>query len=160
MDAYGQLAEIESPAGSFRYEYHPTDPALLVKTSGPAHTVALSYEPHRDLVTEINNQSLTTRQVLSAYRYENDLLGRRTRIGQSGGALDPITLEVAYNDRSEVIGATYRDGEEQTSHRYRYAYDAIGNRTRSETELGSQISHTTYRANALINTKRSSPLQG
>jgi hypothetical protein len=75
------------------------------------------------------------RTVLSSYVYSNDLLGRRETISQGGSAfagmsLGTHTVEVAYNDRSEVIGAETRRGDTPVA-RQAYAYDGIGNRTES-----------------------------
>ena len=37
---HGQLASVKSLAGEFLYDYNETNPALLTKMTGPAHSVA------------------------------------------------------------------------------------------------------------------------
>ncbi|MCB1078659.1 MAG: hypothetical protein KDM64_12600, partial [Verrucomicrobiae bacterium] len=97
---------------------------------------------------------------ISAYTYENDALGRRARIGMSGEAFErhsvPQAVEVAYNDRSEVIGATYdridkigENGIDRNHRSYGYQYDAIGNREKATVETPSEKVETSYTANAL-----------
>jgi len=124
---------------------------LLTKMTGPAHEVETTYEPHRNLITGVTNKSLpqhaervagaqqrqrhegTKGSVVSSYAYSNDVHGRRETISQGGEAFGMLKLgenniEVAYNDRSEVVGATTRRGD-TTVAQHKYAYDAIGNRT-------------------------------
>jgi hypothetical protein len=81
---------------------------------------------------------------LSSYTYANDLLGRRETISQGGEGFGMLKLgqnkvEVAYNDRSEVTGAVYRSGGEARQ-TFDYAYDAIGNRQRTVSEIDSRNS--------------------
>ena len=93
---------------------------------------------------------------ISTYAYQNDLLGRRETISQGGSAfagmnLGDHTIEVAYNNRSEVIGAETRRGDTPVA-RHTDAYDGIGNRTESRvsgppSEEPETI--TTYETNAL-----------
>ncbi|MCB1233349.1 MAG: hypothetical protein KDN19_24105, partial [Verrucomicrobiae bacterium] len=113
----------------------------------------------------------SAKSVVSQYTYSNDTLGRRAHIGMSGLAFDtfsaPAAVEVAYNTRSEVIGATYAptetgrrtsvsaqaptgNSEPKTGNRtFTYAYDAIGNRSRNAVEEGSKKTEATYTTNAL-----------
>jgi len=90
---------------------------------------------------------------ISSYVYANDLLGRRETISQGGEAFGMLKLganrvEVAYNDRSEVVGAKYQSGVE-VRQSFGYDYDAIGNRRSAASEVGSRKSEVSYEANAL-----------
>jgi len=159
---------VKSLAGDFVYGYDEANPALLTKMTGPAHSVETSYEPHRNLVTGVVNRVLiqsaarrtdedTKGKVVSSYTYSNDLLGRRETISQGGEAFGMLKLghnqvEVAYNDRSEVVGAVYRSGDEARQ-TFDYAYDAIGNRrTAVSSRVTGQESReekVSYETNAL-----------
>ena len=97
--------------------------------------------------------------ILSSYTYANDLLGRRETISQGGSAFAMLPLgenkiDVAYNDRSEVISATTRRGDTPVA-RQAYAYDGIGNRTSARSSVGpsavgsGQTTETKYESNAL-----------
>jgi RHS repeat-associated protein len=167
---HSQLASVKSLAGEFVYEYDEKTPALLTKMTGPVHIAETRYEPHRNLVTGVTNRFLTQSaarrtdedtkgKVVSSYTYSNDLLGRRETISQGGSAFTMLKLgenkvDVAYNDRSEVTGATYRSGTE-TQQSFEYAYDGIGNRTTArstgvQSAVGGGLSaETHYKTNAL-----------
>jgi YD repeat-containing protein len=167
---HSQLANVKSLAGEFVYGYDEANPALLTKMTGPAHEVETSYEPHRNLITGVVNKAkpdskLSTKHeepsTLSSYTYANDLLGRRETISQGGEAFGMLKLghnqvEVAYNDRSEVTGAVYRTGGEARQ-TFDYAYDAIGNRQRTVSEIDSKRSELSYETNAL-NQRQSAPI--
>jgi RHS repeat-associated protein len=106
--------------------------------------------PAADSEPSTKNQEPRT---LSSYLYANDLLGRRETISQGGEAFGMLKLganqvEVAYNDRSEVVGAAYRSGGE-VRQRFAYDYDAIGNRQRAASEVGGRKSEVSYEVNAL-----------
>ncbi|MGN0857232.1 MAG: RHS repeat domain-containing protein [Candidatus Spyradenecus sp.] len=75
-------------------------------------TAAWSYEPARDLLTQVVNAQ-PDGTVISSYTYTNDLLGRRT---------SKNTEQYGYNVRDELI----------SSDEVSYAYDDIGNRTTAE----------------------------
>ena len=165
---HSQLASVKSLAGDFAYEYDEANPALLIKMTGPAHIAETSYEPHRNLITGVVNRVLTQSaarrtvedtkgKVVSSYTYSNDLLGRRETISQGGDAFGMLTLgqnrvEVAYNDRSEVVGAVTRRGDIPVA-RHTYVYDGIGNRRTAVSSRGtgqeSREEKTSYETNAL-----------
>ena len=162
-DHHNQLAAVTSPAGTFTYAYDEKNPALLTKLTGPAHETTTTWEPNRNLITSITNTvehpagapaqhpRSNIQDPISVYSYTNDLLGRRTEISQGGQAFQQLRLgenkvEVAYNTRSEVIGATVK-GEETQS--FNYAYDGIGNRTSSVAEVRGQKSEVSYKVNSL-----------
>lgn len=163
-NAYGQLASVKSLAGEFEYEYDAKNPALLAKMTGPAHIVETTYEPHRNLITGVTNREKRggagstlpadgTAAVLSSYTYVNDVLGRRETISQGGEAfallkLGDTKVDVAYNDRGEVVGATYRAGNE-TRQQFSYEYDGIGNRKEARSMVDGERSTVSYKTNAL-----------
>ena len=83
-------------------------------------TTSWSYEQNRDLVTQVQNGTVST------YGYVNDAIGRRTSMSRSGSA-HPTSDVIAYtyNDRNELTGAR---SNIDTTYSYFYAYDPIGNR--------------------------------
>jgi RHS repeat-associated protein len=161
---HGQLSKVKSLAGEFVYEYDETSPALLTKMTGPVHEVTTTYEPHRNLITGVTNRArdqelktenseLKASPPISSYTYANDILGRRETISQGGEAfamlkLGANTVDVAYNDRSEVIGAAYWSGEE-IKQNFTYDYNGIGNRLEAKAEMGGRKSEVSYQANVL-----------
>ena len=172
-NARGQLANVTSPAGEFSYTYNQQNPILLDRITAPAHQVQYAYEPHRNLITSVKNAALASSprpasppKITSHYQYENDLLGRRTSIAQSGTAFELLqlhgqnTVQVAYNDRSEVTGyhiqreappsggvlpAAGQPEPKPSSFSQSYQHDAIGNRI----SFTNGEAKTTYTANTL-----------
>jgi RHS repeat-associated protein len=168
-NAHNQLASVKSLAGEFVYGYATKNPALLTKMTGPVHEVETTYEPHRNLITGMTNRILTPSheatkgRVVSSYAYGNDVLGRRETISHGGEAfamlkLGEANVEVAYNDRSEVVGASYRSGSE-TRQKFEYDYDWIGNRTTARSAGGPSavVGGKTTETNALRIATRSNP---
>ncbi|MBQ6473600.1 MAG: hypothetical protein IJJ33_16555, partial [Victivallales bacterium] len=100
-------------------------------------TTEWSYEPHRDLVTQVQNGTVST------YGYVNDAIGRRTSMSRSGSAYPASdVISYSYNDRSELTGA---HSDADAAYSYSYAYDPVGNRT-AASEAGAPW---TYAANNL-----------
>ena len=63
-------------------------------------TTTWSYEQYRDLVTQVQNGTVST------YGYVNDAIGRRTSMSRSGSAYATSdVISYTYNDRSELTGA-------------------------------------------------------
>lgn len=176
---HGQLSGVASPAGQWTYAYDEKNPALLRTLVGPVLATTTTYEPHRDLIATVENRVLGGESrkekeegienpaadaalailspgssLLSSYHYTNDLLGRRTAIAQGGSAFAMLrqgdhVVEVAYNDRSEVVAATRRAGEADPFHAETYAYDGIGNRTSHGSQDNGHEENATYTTNAL-----------
>lgn len=176
---HGQLSGVASPAGEWTYAYDEKNPALLRTLVGPVLATATTYEPHRDLIASVENRVLGGESrkekeegsenpaadaaqailspgssLLSSYHYTNDLLGRRTAIAQGGSAFAMLRqgdhlVEVAYNDRSEVVGATRRAEDAAPFHAETYAYDGIGNRTSHGSRANGHEENATYTTNAL-----------
>ena len=106
-------------------------------SAGPLKVVK-TYEPNRDLVTQVRNE--TQAGVISQYDYSNDALGRRVSRYDSGLAFaQPQANTFGYNQRSEVTSAI------MYTNAYGYVYDPIGNRLFSS----SNAETNTYVANSL-----------
>ena len=101
-------------------------------------TTTWSYETDRDLVTQVQNGTIST------YGYVNDAVGRRTSMSRSGSAYaNPDTIAYTYNDRSELTGAV---SNVDTTYSYSYVYDPIGNRV-TASEAGVPWTYTTNSLN-------------
>ena len=137
-DAYGRMDRITIPSGSFNYTRLANSDLVSQMTRPNGIATAWSYEPHRDLITQIQNGTV------SAYGYVNDAIGRRTSMSRSGGAHpNPDTVSYAYNDRSELTGAS---SSVDTVCSYSYAYDPVGNRL-TASEGGVPWTYTTNSLN-------------
>jgi RHS repeat-associated protein len=164
-NAHGQLVGVKSLAGEFVYGYDQKNPALLTKMTGPVHEVETTYEPHRDLITGVTNRRkvaasgdgsprpLAEEAPISSYAYSNDILGRRETISQGGEAfamqkLGDTKVDVAYNERSEVVGAVYK-GANENRQSFSYDYDGIGNRRSFQSTVNGEPSTVAYETNAL-----------
>ena len=137
-DAYGRMDRITIPSGSFVYTRLANGGLVSQMTRPNGIATTWSYEPHRDLVTQIQNGTVST------YGYVNDAIGRRTSISRSGGAhVNPDTISYTYNDRSELTGAS---SNVDATYSYSYAYDPIGNRITAN-EAGVSWTYTTNSLN-------------
>jgi len=106
----------------------------------------VSYEPHRNVITQVKNQVGST--VVSQYNYRVNRIGQRTTRSQSGSAFSAASQDsFGYNNRGELTTAL---NDTDTTLNFAYAYDAIGNRI-SATELATSASPevTSYDVNAL-----------
>ncbi|MGN0857149.1 MAG: hypothetical protein ACI4QJ_07100 [Candidatus Spyradenecus sp.] len=106
--ATGRIAESDG----FAWEYLPGTNLKSTLTYPNGLTAAWSYEPVRDLLTQVANAQ-PDGTVISSYTYTNDLLGRR---------ISKNDEQYGYNIRDELIAA------DEVS----YTYDDIGNRTTAE----------------------------
>ena len=137
-DAYGRMDRITIPSGSFNYTRLANSGLVSQMIRPNGITTTWSYEPHRDLVTQVQNGTVST------YGYVNDAIGRRTSMSRSGGAhANPDTISYAYNDRSELTGA---QSDVDTACSYSYTYDHIGNRI-TASEGGVSWTYTTNSLN-------------
>ena len=101
-------------------------------------TTTWSYEQYRDLVTQVQNGTVST------YGYVNDAIGRRTSMSRSGSAYATSdVISYTYNDRSELTGAV---SNVDTTYSYSYVYDPIGNRV-TASEAGVSWTYTTNSLN-------------
>lgn len=119
-DIYGRLNQITTPAGNFNYT-RVTDSNLIAQMSRPnGVTTTYTYEPHRDLITEVNNGGI------SIFGYTNNSIGNRTSMSRSGTAFAaPDTISYTFNDRSEVTDAS---SNVDSTYNYAFGFDPIGNR--------------------------------
>ncbi len=154
-DAFGRMNtvgwDISGNTGDSLYAY-VADSNLLasVSVNGNFQT-AYSYEDHRNLKTAIQNTFAP--QIVSAYDYEYDELGRRTSVVNTGTAfVDDALKKYSYNDRNELteserfMGTDPDNITQPVEPEYRaYDFDAIGNRNNA-TE-GSESK--SYAANSL-----------
>ena len=124
----------------FTYYYLPGTDLKSRLQYGGSGSAYYTYEPHRDLLTQVQNY--INGGVISQYDYVNDAIGRRTAITRSGSMMSETRTDgYGYNDRNELILAA--KNTEGTEHQY--SYDDIGNRMYSF-DLGT---NRTYTANSL-----------
>ncbi|HTB81964.1 MAG TPA: RHS repeat-associated core domain-containing protein [Opitutaceae bacterium] len=137
----GRLASITSDAGTYNLHY-VSNSDLLYSINNGAWSQMRSYEDHRDLL-----QTISTVQgagTIGSYAYQNDPLGRRYQMTQTGQVFSPyvtagnsVITQFTYNARSEVTDSDTRVGDptspasapELHGRHFGYAYDDIGNRT-------------------------------
>jgi RHS repeat-associated protein len=124
------VASASSVAG---YSYLPGSDLVAGHANSDGFSVTRSYEPNRNLITQILNTSGTN--VISRFGYVNDAVGRRTLRVDSAS----LTNAFGYNARSELVNAS------MGTNTYGYAYDPIGNR-RTATNNAEALC---YAANAL-----------
>ncbi|NLC82350.1 MAG: RHS repeat protein, partial [Lentisphaerae bacterium] len=146
-DSLGRFASVSSSVQSVsfvgNYSHLPGSDLISGYTVGPL-TVTKTYEPHRDLITQVRNETFAG--VISQYDYVSDALGRRVSRQDSGLAFArSLTNSFSYNQRSEVVGATLMTSGTNDRMNFSYAYDPIGNRRFSS----SNSETNTYAANAL-----------
>jgi len=121
--------------------------------------VTYSYEPNRNLRTQVKNQSGIT--VISQYDYQYDPLGRRTNMATSGTApwgtlnLQPETSNYATNALNQYTQIT-RDQQPETRN---LSYDYDGNLTQSaEGTIGTKYAYDAE--NRLIVVEPQTPTSG
>ena len=137
-DTYGRMNKITTASGSFGYTRLANSDLVAQMTRPNGITTTWSYETDRDLVTQVQNGTIST------YGYVNDAVGRRTSMSRSGSAYaNPDTIAYTYNDRSELTGAV---SNVDTTYSYSYVYDPIGNRV-TASEAGVPWTYTTNSLN-------------
>ncbi len=132
------------------YTYEPQSDLLKTLQVGGYQTTN-TYEPHRNLRTQIKNELGGT--LVSQYDYHYDALGRRESVQNSGIAFTVAAFnKFGYDDRNQVTessrytGTTIDDLTNPVPAEYRgYEYDPIGNR-----KMTTKANATdTYTANPL-----------
>lgn len=114
----------------YTYGYLPGTDLKSSLTVGTAGRTDWTYEPSRDLLTQVKNTAFGS--VVSQYDYVNDAIGRRTEISRSGTRMTETRSDAyGYNDRNELTNAV----KNATLNEYAYHYDDIGNRL-SSLDLG------------------------
>ncbi|MGN0854566.1 MAG: RHS repeat domain-containing protein [Kiritimatiellia bacterium] len=138
--ATGRIKREQLGGAWFTWSYHPGTHLRSRLTYGASGHTDWTYEPNRDLPTQVRNYVYGN--VISQYDYAYDAYGRRTATTRSGTMMSEAGTDYyGYNERSELTSAT----RNQESTEYRYAYDDIGNRL-SSLDLGT---NRTYTANVL-----------
>ncbi len=138
-DTYGRLNKITTAAGDFNYTRLANSDLVNQMTRPNNVTTSWSYEPHRDLITQVANGAV------SVFDYVNNAIGNRTNMSRSGSAFAASdTINYTYNNRNEVVGAL--SDALDTDYNFSYAYDPIGNRLTS-TQEGEQYAYTTNNLN-------------
>jgi RHS repeat-associated protein len=146
-DSYGRFSAISSSVSSVQsavnYSYLQNSSLLSgysVTPGGAAAslTVSRTYEPHRDLITSIQNTFDTN--TISRFDYLNDAVGRRTeRIDYNAQFMQALTNLFDYNPRSELTSALMSTND------YQYEFDPIGNRKEASLNANTNF----YAANQL-----------
>ena len=132
-DAIGRFATVSNTMDVFTYGYVTNSSLLAGVTSVGGAFVAYSYDPYRNLKTQVLNK--WGGNPVSQFDYVNDAIGRRT---QRVDAL-AVTNNFGYNTRSELASAV------MGTNTYGYVYDPIGNRLTATNN--SEVLH--YGANQL-----------
>ena len=124
-DELGRFRQVDAdlraaslPFQNFRYGYLAgSDLNESLNETNTGYGVRRSFEPNRNLLTQILNASGTNR--ISQFDYANDAVGRRTQRVDSSS----LTNNFGYNSRSELVEAL------MGINNFSYRYDPIGNRT-------------------------------
>ncbi len=103
-DTFGRFSAVTSDSllatNNFSYSYLAGSPIISGMTASAGHAWTRSYEPNRNLITSITNSF--NGNLISAFDYANDEIGRRTARLDSQLAGVAITNAFGYNTRSEV----------------------------------------------------------
>ncbi len=122
-DQYGRLNRITTPAGNFDYTRLPNSDLVSQLARPNGVTTTWSYEPHRDLVTQLANGTIST------FDYVNNAIGNRTSMARGGSAFTaPDIISYGYDSRAEVTSA---QSNQNSNYNYAYNFDPIGNRITS-----------------------------
>jgi hypothetical protein len=135
---------VNALSGSATYTYVANSDLVGTLTTLAGQTSTYTYEPNRNLRTQINNQFNST--LISQYDYAYDQLGRRTSVKNGGTAFAAAAFNrFVYNDRSELnesaryLGTDINILTSPVTGEYRsFAYDPIGNRTNITVALSLQ----------------------
>jgi RHS repeat-associated protein len=135
-DDFGRLLSVTTAttdvfavASQVSYTYHQGSDRITGLYSDTGFSSSRSYEPYRNLVTDVLNQHGP--EIVSRFSYEHDALGRRDRRIDTGAT----TNHFGYNGRSELTAALMHTNS------YSYGYDPIGNRTESEDPRNGQLQY-------------------
>jgi len=137
----------EGLSGNAAYAYLPNSNLLQGITTDSGLVTTYSYEPYRNLRTQIKNEYDTS--VISQYDYAYDSMGRRTSVKNAGSAFSQSAFNsYNYNDRSELTGSSRYNGTDITDttnpvnvEARTYDYDNIGNRESATEALTNQITY-------------------
>ena len=135
---YGRISKITTPMGDFNYTRLVNSDLISQMTRPNGVTSSWSYEDKRNLLTQVQNGSV------SDFGYTNNAIGNRTAMSRAGSAFAaPDTISYSYNSRSEVIGAV---SNQNSAYNYAYSFDPIGNRLTANL-AGTSYNYTTNMLN-------------
>lgn len=124
----------------FGYTYLQGTDLLQTLTKPNGMSLTQSYEPQRDLLTQMGYRRGNTLVAQRSYTY--DILGRPTaRDTARQGSVVNDTF--AHSTRSELVAA------QVNGKNYEYTYDNIGNRTAAVETSSGVVSRTEYQSNNL-----------
>ena len=124
--------------GDFNYTRLANSDLISQMTSPNGVTSSWNYEDKRNLLTQVQNGSV------SDFGYTNNAIGNRTAMSRAGSAFTtPDTISYSYNSRSEVIGAV---SNQNSAYNYAYSFDPIGNRLTANL-AGTSYTYTTNMLN-------------
>lgn len=145
--------------GTARYTYLQNSDLLYQMTTDNGPRTTYTYEPKRDLRTQVKNEYDT--KIISQYDYKYDAIGRRTSVMNSGQAFAAATNAFnlyAYNAHSELIesaryfGLDTSDTSNPVQSEYRsYSYDHIGNRKEATgwDNVSGNLRKSSYASNSI-----------
>jgi RHS repeat-associated protein len=118
--------------------------------TSPVHVAKRNYDPTRDVLGEVRNETLGT-STRSRYTYTLNALGQREGLDLGGDAFGSGTHSIAwtYDAKGQVTSANSTRGTSGTAHDRYFSYDGIGNRleSRTGTSTASGGSITAYFGN-------------
>ncbi|WP_309387622.1 RHS repeat-associated core domain-containing protein [Cerasicoccus frondis] len=144
-DGVGRMSEVTNDTASgspiaFDYSY-VTNSNGLDKVESPIHRAQYSYEPTRNLRTEVNNHRISEgpSDPLSKYTYRYDSTGKRTDVVNSGQVFSSPAMSIwGYDSRSQVTSQERYAGSDPDNpgtavpaEDFDYGFDTIGNRITS-----------------------------
>lgn len=119
-DDYGRINKITTPMGDFNYSRLENSDLVSQMTRPNGVTTTWSYEQNRNLITQVQNGTIST------FIYTNDAIGNRVSVSRSGSAFAlPDTLNYTYNSRSELTAAISNNN---SAYNYVFSFDLLGNR--------------------------------
>ncbi|TVM02151.1 MAG: hypothetical protein CV087_09925, partial [Candidatus Brocadia sp. WS118] len=135
FDEVGWSVVAGAYTGTANYGFVANSDLIGTLTTTAGQSTTYSYEPNRNLRTQINNQFSST--LISRYDYSYDELARREWVKNSGTAFAAAAFNLFdYNDRSELQESARYLGTNETiltipvtGELRDYTYDPIGNRT-------------------------------
>ena len=142
-NAHGQYNGLAVGNQNVHFNYRNDSELLDSITRANGVTTLFTYEPHRNLVTNLTHSN--SGAIISSFAHVYDILGRRSNRQQSGSSFASSfssTITYGYNTRSEVTGAV---ADIDSAYNYQYAFDPVGNRL---TSVESTMANT-YTANSL-----------
>ncbi|WFB37176.1 RHS repeat-associated core domain-containing protein [Kiritimatiellota bacterium B12222] len=110
--------------------------------TGPIHTVSYEYEPGRNAMTSVENlETVGTESLVSQYEYSYNEVGQRKGRTQTGTALIDSSDDFNYDGLGQVTNVV-NSVNTTLAWNPLYAYDDIGNRDGTITDLNGAVDYT------------------